>query len=131
MKTLRHVMVAGPVCVHRWQTVADVRRTMLVTDFSDLPIGDGVREEGWETLTAQNLAAYLATDRAARLGRTVDEATKESERPLKLRIAPTESVETPVGEVWNRCKPHLPLVVTRNCGGEPLMVGIVTSFDLL
>lgn len=34
VKTLAHVMVEHPVCVHRWQTIADVRRTMLVSDFS-------------------------------------------------------------------------------------------------
>ena len=33
------VMVSNPTCAQRWQTLADVRRTMLVNDYTVLPLG--------------------------------------------------------------------------------------------
>ena len=134
VRTLKDVMVSGLVFAHRWQTVSDVRRTMLVTDFSELPLSDGGECEGkWKTLTAQRLAAYLAKDRADKLGMTVDDASKEQAGPLKFEHAPTEDQNTPVGEVWeeSRGKPKLPLIVTRTGIEGSMAVGIVTSFDLL
>ena len=130
---LRDVMVADPVCAHRWQTVADARRTMLVTDFSVLPLDDGACGLVWKTVTARNLAAYLANDRTARLGRTIEQAMTEESDPLRIHDAPTASEKTPVCEVWRKLgkEANLPLFVTREGAGERKVVGIVTSFDLL
>ena len=134
MSTLKDVMVSGLVFAHRWQTVSDVRRTMLVTDFSDLPLSDGGPCDGkWKTLTARSLAAYLATDRSERLGMTVDDATKQSVRALRVDEALAEDEDKPVREVWTGSggKPALPLIVTRMGVDGPMAVGIVTAFDLL
>ena len=108
---------------------------MLVTDFSDLPLGDGGPCEGkWKTLTARSLAAYLATDRFERLRMTVDDATKQNDRALRLDEVLAVDQDTRVQEVWKRSggKPKsLPLIVTRKGVDGPLAVGIVTAFDLL
>ena len=133
---LAEVMVADPVCAHGWQTVADVRRTLLVTDFSELPLADGGEEGEWPTVTADGLAAYLGSDedeRRERMGRTVDEAMVDACRPLQLYPAPTAAEDTPVREIWNGDgePSDLPLMVTREAAGGPILVGIVTAFDLL
>ena len=129
----RDVMVANPVCVHGWQTVADVRRTMLATDFSELPFGVGLSGETWKMVTAENVAAYLATDRDAKLGRTLAEATDERPCPLRLGYATTADVDMPVGDIWDpsvvTAKP--PLIVTREVDKKRVAVGILTWFDLL
>ena len=133
---LAEVMVADPVRAHGWQTVADVRRTMLVTNFSELPLSGGASGRAWPTVTAKGLAAYLGTDpdeRRQRLGRTVDEAVRAAYRPLRLWEAPTAGEDTPVREVWTGAgeTTSLPLMVIRNGAGGAALVGIVTWFDLL
>ncbi|MXY51640.1 MAG: hypothetical protein F4Y86_03805 [Gammaproteobacteria bacterium] len=152
MTTIAHVMVEHPVCVHRWQTIADVRRTMLVSDFSVLPLADGAKGNGrraWLVLTADDLAHWLGTDgrcnvekgkkvREAKMDMNVEDAEKCG---LRFRCARTEPECTRVEEVWNACETlGLPLLVTREPargeGKEPKiaamhLVGIVTSFDLL
>ena len=138
--TLTHVMVEHPVCAHRWQTIADVRRTMLVSDFSVLPLADGAwGQKAWLVLTADDLASWLedADQRNDRMGKTVKEAEGCG---LRLRRARTERECTLVQEVWSAYETRpLPVLVTREErraeGGYSRMdihlVGIVTSFDLL
>ena len=133
---LAEVMVADPVCAHGWQTVADVRRTMLVTDFSELPLAGGAVDGRWLTVAADDLAAYLGFDgpeRKERMGRTVDEAVDEARRPLSLCRFRTATDDTPLRDVWegNNEGPRLPMMVTREGGGDIELVGIVTAFDLL
>ena len=84
MNRLKDVMVADPVLAHGWQTVADVRRTMLVNDFSELPLSDGASEGTWETVKAKGLAAYLASEREVRLGRTLDAARNDEDHRLQI-----------------------------------------------
>ena len=130
---VRDVMVGDPVCAHRWQTVADVRRTMLVHDYSELPLSGAGSDRWWKTVTARNLAAYLATDRTAKLGLTLDEALEESDPPLQLCEARTVAETAPVREVWDEAgdESGLVLIVTRKGSNGPIVVGIVTPFDLL
>ena len=130
---VRDVMVGDPVCAHRWQTVADVRRTMLVNDFSGLPLSGEGSESGWKTVTARNLAAYLAMDRKTKLGLTLDKALKKGNPPLQLCEAPTAAEKASVWEVLHEAgeESGLPLIVTRGGSGGPIAVGIVTPFDLL
>ena len=136
MATLAEVMVADPVCAHRWQTVADVRRTMLVTDFSDLPLAVEPTGGRWPAVTAHGLAAYLGAEpaeRKERMGRTVGEALVEACRPLQLCQLPMAAADMPVRDIWDGAGEgwRLPLVVTREEESEPVLVGIVTEFDLL
>ena len=136
MTRLAEVMVADPVCAHRWQTIADVRRTMLVTDFSVLPLAGCAMHGTWPVVTADGVAAYLGSDeieRKNRMGKTVDEAMGEACRPLQLYNAPTAAEHTLVSVMWNQAgeTSSLPLVVMRDAYGGTVLVGIVTAFDLL
>ena len=136
MTRLAEVMVANPVCAHGWQTIADVRRTMLVTDFSELPLAGCGVDATWPAVTADGLAAYLGSDeieRKRRMGRTVDKALGEACRPLQLYNAPTAAEDTLVSDIRNEAGDgsSLPLMVTREAEGGTVLVGIVTAFDLL
>ena len=134
MKTVKDVMVTGPVCAHPWQTVADVRRTMLVTDYSELPMADRGSGKGWEMVTAEKLAMFLAEDeRGRRLGLRLDEARKERDNRLEVHDATMVCENKPMHEfrAGTRARPDLPVVVTRCTSDGPMLVGIVTAFDLL
>ena len=136
MARLAEVMVADAVCAHGWQTVADVRRTMLVTDFSELPLAQGAADGKWLTVTADGLAAYLGSERderKERMSRTVDEAVDEARRPLRLCRFTTAAADTPVRDLWEGASEgwRLPVMVTREAAGDAELVGIVTAFDLL
>ena len=63
---ISEVMVANPTCAESWQTLADLRRTMLVNDFSMLPMRNGTcgEPEKWRAVRAEELAAYLLDNRA-------------------------------------------------------------------
>lgn len=116
-KTVGQLMVSNPVCAESWQTLADVRRTMLTNDYTALPLRDGgCREPGtWKILSAECLGRYLVEDR---------ERMKETVGQTRLHATPTPTAtpSTPVKEAE-----ELPLVVVEN--GR--LLGIVTAFDLL
>ena len=136
MTNLAEVMVADPVCAHEWQTVADLRRTMLVTDFSELPVAGCAASGAWPTVTADCLATYLGSEeseRQERMGRRLDQAWGEAGRPLLLYDAPTAPPTTPVCDIPRAegGELKLPLMVTREAAGGRILVGIVTAFDLL
>ena len=142
--SLAHVMVEHPVCAHPWQTIADVRRTMLVSDFSLLPLAD--RDEcedpqSWRALTADDLAAWLETgdQRKEKMSKTLEAAGKSG---LRCRRVRTERECKPVQGIWSAGEAgRLPLLVIREehrGEGEAKasksfvrLVGIVTAFDLL
>ncbi len=115
---LKHVMVENPVCAHPWQTVADVRRTMLTNDFSVLPLRDG---SSWYTVSAESLAEYLMKHKDACLGKTIRAAWTECGR---LRERARTAKESEPASKW--CG-ELPVIVVE----DSVAVGIVTSFDLL
>ena len=134
VKTVKDVMVTGPVCAHPWQTVADVRRTMLVTDYSELPMANGASGRGWEMVTAEKLAMFLAEDgHGRRLGLRLDEARKERDNRLEVHDATMVGEDKPLHEfrAGTPGRPDLPVVVTRRASDGPVLVGIVTAFDLL
>ena len=63
---VRDVMVSNPTCAHEWQTLADLRRTMLVNDFSVLPLDHGLANDGtWTSVRAEELASFIAKERDA------------------------------------------------------------------
>ena len=43
---VKDIMVSNPVFAHGWQTLADLRRTMLVNDFSVLPLSEDRPKRG-------------------------------------------------------------------------------------
>ena len=133
MVRVRDVMVSNPVCAHGWQTIADLRRTMLVNDYSALPLSRGPEDDGtWGCVRAEELAAFIAReDRSAR-GFTLAEV-RADERGVSLSIYPANVVQecSPVKTLPGEAVPQLPVVVTRTVDGRSEIVGIVTAFDLL
>lgn len=122
---VRDVMVTNPECAHGWQTLADLRRTMLVNDYSVLPIVNGwCGDSTWCCVDAEKLARYLRS--GGRRKRTLAEV--RSAKDMDILKATAVHEDTPVGEVLGSLK--LPVVVTKGKANAEL-VGIVTPFDLL
>ena len=132
MSTMKNVMVSNPICAHRWQTLSDLRRTMLVNDYSALPLSEW--SEGkttWDCVRAEELAAYLARESGAP-GRTLAEA-QSGECCSKMDFYPAATVRenTSVDSVLGRGALQLPVVVTKCVRDRYEIIGIVTAFDLL
>ena len=133
MTTMKDVMVSNPMCAHDWQTLADLRRTMLVNDYSALPLRDGgTDEEKWGCVRAEELAAFLTRENGPARGCTLADALS-GEWGSRLQVYPADAVkeDEPLGRLLDGAEPRLPVVVTRNVGTRREMVGIVTAFDLL
>ena len=122
------VMVSNPTCAQTWQTLADVRRTMLVNDYSVLPISDGAQANQWRCVEAKRLAAYL-----------LDPKNRGDREKLELGAAlgcrtPLPTLDTPAVlpcTLVERAMEELPAIVVRPVGNKREIVGIVTAFDLL
>ena len=133
MTTMKDVMVSNPMCAHNWQTLADLRRTMLVNDYSALPLRDGgTDEEKWDCVRAEELAAFLRRESRRARGCSLADALS-GEWGSRMRVYPADAVkeEAPLGQLLAGAEPRLPVVVTRKVGSRREMVGIVTAFDLL
>ena len=131
---MRDVMVSNPTCAQTWQTLADVRRTMLVNDYSVLPLRDGDCGAKWMSVRAEDLAGYLSTGDDFKRRETLGEAIESCDARLLLHGVPALSEEVPIDRVWSESGLELPIVVTRRLGAESEeseIVGIVTAFDLL
>lgn len=125
------VMVSNPTCAHKWQTLADVRRTMLVNDYSVLPVHDGAVGDGaWLCVGVERLANHLL-DNAEGSNETLGRALSAGTAGLVYK-ARTVCGETPVRCLLGPSGQGLPVVVTtRGEGDHDAIQGIVTAFDLL
>ena len=130
---VKDVMVSNPICAHDWQTLADLRRTMLVKDYSALPLSEGPEEDGtWGCVRAEELAAFLARlDRGARGCTLVKARTDDCGVSMSVYAAHVVHEDTPLETLLGEVAPELPVVVTRPIGERCEIVGIVTAFDLL
>ena len=119
--TADKIMVSNPVCAQSWQTLADVRRTMLMHDYSALPIKKCGR---WKLLHAKDLGVYLLTDRRERM-RRMREALCSWKVPLKCvqTVCRSTRIECFLGKA--------PVLVTKSGRDDDELLGIVTAFDLL
>ena len=132
MSTMKDVMVSNPICAHGWQTLSDLRRTMLVNDYSALPLSEWRGDKTtWACVRAEELAAYLAQERGAR-GRTLAEA-QSGHCCSEMDFYPAATVRetTSVDNVLGQGALGLPVVVTKCVGERHEIIGIVTAFDLL
>ena len=124
-KTARHLMVTNPACAHGWQTLADVRRTMLLNDYWALPLRwKNGESETWRLVTAGRLGRYLLKGRKPggqnpRLGEKVEKTRCVTKRAHTVRLS------TPIVDVTSL---SLPVLVLDEDGA---LQGIVTDFDLL
>ena len=121
--TARRLMVTNPVCAHGWQTLADVRRTMLLNDYSALPLRwKSGGSKTWRVVTAERLGRYLlkglnSLGQNPRLGETVENTRCVTQRVKTVRPS------APIVEA--KC---FPVLVVDEDGA---LQGIVTDFDLL
>ena len=133
-RRMRDVMVSNPTCAQTWQTLADVRRTMLVNDFSVLPLSGGHCDGRWTSVRAEDLAGYLAAGDGSSRSEILADAIASCGADSLLSHLPTFDLETPVETIWSKSGPELPIVVTTTLGeesNEAEIAGIVTAFDLL
>jgi len=129
--TALHFMVKDPVCARWWQPMSSIRRSMLESSFSFLPVFSNVANDtGWKLLSDFSLARYLRDAKsnnerlerlAQQLGRVVEAGN------ITLAKASTCGPEDPVSKVLDISKGQPVLVV----GPGDELRGIITPFDLL
>lgn len=130
---VRNVMVSNPICAQYWQTLADLRRTMLVNDYSALPLSEGLQDDGtWGCVRAEELAAFFAREDQGTPGCTLAEARNQVDGvPMPVYHASVVHEDTSLDTLLGESALKLPVIVTRPMGGRCEIVGIVTAFDLL
>ena len=129
---VKDIMVSNPVFAHGWQTLADLRRTMLVNDFSVLPLNYGEAKGcQWRCVRAEELASFLAKNRKA-LGCTLTDVL-DGKCGDRMCVPPACIVHenTERGKLLGQNARRLPVVVGRKVRERYEIVGIVTAFDLL
>lgn len=131
---ISEVMVANPTCAENWQTLADLRRTMLVNDFSILPMRNGkCGEPGkWRAVRAGELAAYLLDNRKGHretLGCALDNGLKPY---CATVVCEDEKLADLRDRNWaGKGKGNFPSSVVVTSEKKDRLVGIATAFDLL
>ena len=134
----KHYMMREPVTAEPWEPIAFVRQKMLVHSFSHLP----VRIDGcWKIVSDHGIAVHLwqsdgSVNVKERLQQRLDCAVKEE--TLKVRCAVVVKPEDVVREVVKESEGYIrqgyPILVKADIKDEsenPLLVGILTPFDLL
>lgn len=122
--TAGEIMVSNPVCAQGWQTLADVRRTMLMHDYSTLPFnpnGGGGSCDRWVLVHAKDLGEHLLDDRDKRIGEALGASS------IRLRTVQTACPDTPLEGLVR----HVPVLVTDDGSEHGALLGIITAFDLL
>ena len=117
---MRDVMITPVICAEEWQTLAHVRRIMLLHEFTILPYRQ--HGKGWTFIDATGVVRALFTGDTGARDMTVMAAV-ECER-LKVTCARLRGVDDKV----QHSAPETTLVVTDPCQA---VVGLVTPFDLL
>ena len=117
---MRDVMIAPVICAEDWQTLAHVRRIMLLHEFTILPSRQ--QGKGWTFVDATGVVRALYAGEGRRLDMTVMDAVERGR--LDVTCARTAGVEAPV----DHSALETTLVVTGACQAA---VGLVTPFDLL
>ena len=117
---MRDVMITPVICAEDWQTLAHVRRIMLLHEFTILPYRQ--QGEGWTFVDATAVVRALYAGEGRRLDLTVMAAVERGR--LNVTCARTAGVEAAV----DHSTPETTLVVTDPCQA---VVGLVTPFDLL
>ena len=115
---MRDVMIEPVVCAEGWQTLAHIRRVMLLHEFTILPY----RANGdWKFIEAGHVVKALCKDEKQR--RSMSVRTAVDAGFLTCHCANVAEVHEQV----DRCNPATTLVVTDKNDAA----GLVTPFDLL
>ena len=131
---ISEVMVANPTCAESWQTLADLRRTMLVNDFSILPIRNNTcgEAEKWRVVRAEELAAYLLGNEQGRK-ETLGCALAKGLKPYcAMVVCENQKLEDLKDRNWEgKEKGNFPSAVVVTSENKDGLIGIATAFDLL
>lgn len=124
--TVGDYMITAPIEAKLFESLAAIRRTLLMHSFSYLPVQDATG--AWKLVSDQALAKHLQgrsnTERDKRLAQSL----KESGLPLldALQVLEGDPVTAALDKLDSR-----PLLVVREVNGCAELVGLVTAFDLL
>jgi len=121
---VKDLMVRDPVSAEWWELLYSLRRKILETSFSHLPVLGN--NSTWLLVSETNLMLFLRSDPIERRAMTLKEAVANG---LDLILAPTCHEEDLANEVLTKTKEG-PLLVTDVNKPERLL-GILTAFDLL
>jgi CBS domain-containing protein len=129
--TVADFMIDSPILAKDFETVASIRRIMLMNAFSYMPVR---LAGGWQLVADVQLMRFLrqavsGVDRKRRLGASLGEACQQYELKLEQPATfcmPTEEVSCLLHKIDVR-----PALVTRDGTPEGDLVGMLTSFDLL
>ena len=131
---ISEVMVTNPMCAEKWQTLADIRRTLLVNDFSVLPLRDGECGDEWQVVRAEELAAYLLVeDKECKKKRNKETlgcavGKQRGAEGLKLHYIKIVGEGDLVKQLTeDGSAPSARIVINK----DKYIVGLVTAFDLL
>ena len=117
---MRDVMITPVICAEEWQTLAHIRRVMLLHEFTILPYRG--QNGGWTFIEATGMVRALSMDRKKALDKTVMDAVECG--LLEATPARTAEAEDEV----DQSAPETTLVVKAACKAA---AGLVTPFDLL
>ena len=117
---MRDVMITPVICAEEWQTLAHVRRVMLLHEFTILPYRQ--QDEDWTFIDATAVVRALSTGRRRALDKTVMDAVGCG----LLNVTPARTAEAQ--EEVDHSAPETTLVVKGACQAA---AGLVTPFDLL
>ena len=118
---MRDVMITPVVCAEEWQTLAHVRRIMLLHEFTILPYRRSPRD--WTFIEATGVVRALSKGGRGVRDTTVKDAV-ESGLLQVIADAPKADAEDEV----DLSQPETTLVVKGDCQAP---AGLVTPFDLL
>lgn len=124
--TVGDYMITAPVEAKLFESLGEIRRTMLMHSFSYLPVRD--RNKNWKLVSDQALAKHLQgrsnSDRTRRLAQSLEDSG------LLLLDANRVGSDVSVSEVLDQLDSR-PVLVVREVNGCIELVGLVTAFDLL
>lgn len=126
-----HFMVKDPVCARWWQPISSIRRSMLESSFSFLPILSAIPgDSGWKLVSDFSLVKYLRqskgnNERKERLAKQLGKVVQSGD--IELAKASTCKPEEPISRVLELSEGQPVLVIDVN----DELRGIITPFDLL
>ena len=131
----RDFMVTNPMCAQPWEPISAIRRTMLITAFSFLPVSmNSDAHQGWHLLSDLAIAKYLrgAPSSKARSERLVTSLEQAVKMDLQLTPAKTCYPTEDIVSVINLIAGHagFPVLVIDN-GRLQELRGLITPFDAL
>jgi hypothetical protein len=122
-------MVRSPVKAELWHNIESIRRAMLTSSFSYLPVEE--KPGVWKLISDFSVVKYLdrfQTKDPDRRGKELGTLIKSGDiKPLDCRCF---SESTPIADVWKEID-HQPVLITEPYEGGVRLVGILSAFDLL